>query len=336
MAGPVRPTISDVARAAGVSRTTVSHALNGVGKVDPRTRERVVQAATELGYRPSLRAQRLRSGQSRTLAVVSSMPVAVAGGPSKLGFFMEVAAAAAETALMHGFALVVVPPLDTDPPLDTLDIDGAIVIEPDQDDPTTQRLRSRGVPIVTMGPQQGMDLPYVDLRAPEVGRLLLDHLREQGARRIALLLGSGHRSWYVDLAEVYARFAEEHGMAPLVVEADESGGEDTGRAACAELLAQHPDVDAICAAVDAFAVGAVRAVAERGLRVPEDVRVATRYDGVRARTTTPTLTAVDLHLGEAAASAVELLLANLKGTEVPQVVTNPAPSLVPRASTTGS
>ncbi|RKT86642.1 DNA-binding transcriptional regulator, LacI/PurR family [Saccharopolyspora antimicrobica] len=331
--GPIRPTIADVARAAGVSRTTVSHALNGIGKVDPRTRERVVQAAAELGYRPSLRAQRLRSGQSRTIGLVSSMPVAVAGGPSKLGFFMEVAAAAAETAMLSGFALVVVPPLDTDPPLDALDIDGAIVIEPDQDDPTTKRLQSRGVPIVTIGPQQGMDLPHVDLRAPQVGRLLLDHLREQGARRIALLMGSGHRSWYVDLAEVYAQFAREHGMPPLVVEADESGGEETGQAACAELLEKHPDVDAICAAVDAFALGAVRAVAERGLRIPDDVRVATRYDGVRARTSTPTLTAVDLNLAQAAASAVELLLANLKGTEVPQVVSNPDPRLVVREST---
>ncbi|SEF68590.1 transcriptional regulator, LacI family [Saccharopolyspora kobensis] len=331
--GPIRPTIADVARAAGVSRTTVSHALNGIGKVDPRTRERVVQAAAELGYRPSLRAQRLRSGQSRTIGLVSSMPVAVAGGPSKLGFFMEVAAAAAETAMLSGFALVVVPPLDTDPPLDALDIDGAIVIEPDQDDPTTKRLQSRGVPIVTIGPQQGMDLPHVDLRAPRVGRLLLEHLREQGARRIALLMGSGHRSWYVDLAEVYARFAREHDMPPLVVEADESGGEETGREACAELLEKHPDVDAICAAVDAFALGAVRAVAERGLRIPDDVRVATRYDGVRARTSTPTLTAVDLNLAQAAASAVELLLANLKGTEVPQVISNPDPRLVVREST---
>ncbi|MER6988203.1 LacI family DNA-binding transcriptional regulator [Saccharopolyspora hirsuta] len=333
MAGPIRPTISDVARAAGVSRTTVSHALNGIGKVDPRTRERVVQAAAELGYRPSLRAQRLRSGQSRTIGLVSSMPVAVAGGPSKLGFFMEVAAAAAETALLHGFALVLVPPLDSDPPLDSLDIDGAIVIEPDQDDPTTKRLQSRGVPIVSIGPQRGTDLPHVDLRAPQVGRLLLDHLREQGADRIALLMGSGHRSWYVDLAEVYAEFSREHGMPPLVVEADESGGEETGQAACEELLAQHPEVDAICASVDAFAIGAVRAAESLGLDIPTDLQVATRYDGVRARTSTPTLTAVDLHLAQAAASAVELLLANLKGTEVPQVVTNPPPRLVPRAST---
>ncbi|MER7083591.1 substrate-binding domain-containing protein, partial [Saccharopolyspora kobensis] len=74
-------------------------------------------------------------------------------------------------------------------------------------------------------------------------------------------------------------------------------------------------------------------VAVGGLRIPDDVRVATRYDGVRARTSTPTLTAVDLNLAQAAASAVELLLANLKGTEVPQVISNPDPRLVVREST---
>lgn len=75
------PTIADVARAAEVSRTTVSHALNGLGKVDPRTRERVKRIALELGYRPNLRAQRLRTGQAKAIALVSSMPFAVAGGP---------------------------------------------------------------------------------------------------------------------------------------------------------------------------------------------------------------------------------------------------------------
>ena len=67
--GPRPPTIADVARLAGVSRTTVSHALNGLGKVDPRTRERVRQAAAELGYRPNLRAQRLRRGQAKAIAL---------------------------------------------------------------------------------------------------------------------------------------------------------------------------------------------------------------------------------------------------------------------------
>ncbi|SDZ38842.1 DNA-binding transcriptional regulator, LacI/PurR family [Saccharopolyspora shandongensis] len=325
MPGPVRPAIADVARVAGVSRTTVSHALNEIGKVEPR--ERVADAAAELGHRPSLRAR------SRTIGLVSSMPIAVAGGPSRLGFFMEVAAAASEAALVHGYALVVVPPVAADPPLDSLDIDGAIVVEPDQDDPATRRLRARGVPVVTLGKQQSSDIPHVDLRAPLAGRLLLDHLREQGARRIALIVGGGRRNSYVDITAVYREFADRHRMEPVVVTADESGGEAAGYAACAELLNGHPDIDAICATVDAFAVGVLRALTEHGLRVPADVLVATRYDGLRARTSTPALTAVDLHLGQAAASAVELLLAGLKRETGPQVIANPDPVLVARRST---
>ncbi|MGW5643793.1 LacI family DNA-binding transcriptional regulator [Saccharopolyspora sp. NPDC003752] len=333
MPGAARPTIADVARAAGVSRTTVSHALNGIGKVDPRTRERVAKVAAELGYHPSLRAQRLRHGQSRTIGLVSSMPVAVAGGPSRLGFFMEVAAAAAETSLLHGYALVLVPPVESGTPLDSLDIDGAIVVEPDEDDPATKRLQSRGVPIVTLARQPGTDLPHVDLRARLVGRLLLDHLREQGARHIALLVGSSHRNSYVDAIDAYREFADRHGMAPLIVTADESGGEEAGCNSASALMAEHPEVDAICATVDAFAVGVVRALTDHGLRVPADVMVATRYDGLRARTCTPALTAIDLHLGQAAAGAVELLLANLKQETTPQVITNPEPVLIARRST---
>lgn len=140
------PTIADVARLAGVSRTTVSHALNGIGKVDPRTRERIKQVAAELGYRPNLRAQRLRRGEAKAIALASSMPFAVAGGPSRLGFYMEIAAAAAESALLHGYALVLVPPVQSGSALYSVDIDGAIVVEPDVNDAAAAQLRSGGCP----------------------------------------------------------------------------------------------------------------------------------------------------------------------------------------------
>ena len=256
----------------------------------------------------------------------------MAGGPSRLGFFMEVAASAAETALLHGFGLVLVPPVESDPPLDSLDIDGAIVVEPDEDDWTTTRLRDRGLPLVALGRQPGADLSYVDLHAPTVGRLLLDHLHGQGARHIALLIGSRRRHSYVDVEEVYREFSTAKGIPPTVMKADESGGEDAGYQACIDLLDEYPETDGICATVDAFAVGVVRALTERGRRVPGDVMVVTRYDGLRARTCTPPLTAVDLHLGQAAASAVELLLKGLPQGSVKEVVAHPEPVLVPRES----
>ncbi|WP_219417373.1 LacI family DNA-binding transcriptional regulator [Pseudonocardia nigra] len=329
-----RPTIVDVARAAGVSPTTVSHSLNGRGYVDPRTRERVVAAAQELGYRPSLRAQRLRAGSARTIGLVSSMPVAVAGGASRLGFFMEVAAAAAEAALTHGFAMVLVPPLESTPSLAQFDIDGAIVVEPEQDDVATAQLRELGIPVVSIGRQPGAEaeVPYVDAQASLTGRLLLDHLHDQGSRSIALLTGAGRRHSYVEMSAVYDGFVAERGLDAVVARVDEHAGEDGGYAAMRTLLRDHPGLDGLCAPVDAFAVGAVRALAEEGRRVPDDVRVVTRYSGVRARTCRPPLTAVDMHLDELSALAVGLLLERLRGDSSRPAVAGPPPVLIPRES----
>ncbi|ORT58300.1 LacI family DNA-binding transcriptional regulator [Streptomyces sp. CB03238] len=333
-AGARPPTIADVARAASVSRTTVSHALNGIGKVDPRTRERIKKVAAELGYRPNLRAQRLRRGEAKAIALASSMPFAVAGGPSRLGFYMEVAAAAAERALLHGYALVLVPPVQSGSALYSVDIDGAIVVEPDRDDVAVAQLHERGLPYVALGRPmaEGDDAPYVDLRGGLVVDLLLAHLHEQGARHPALLIGAGSRHSAVDARAAYERAAAEHGWAPVVATAPEQGGEQAGYDTCAALLADHPDVDAVCALVDAFAVGAVRAIRDSGRRIPDDIMVVTRYDGLRARTCEPPLTAVDLHLDRAAADAVELLLGRLRGEATAATATAPEPRVVPRAS----
>ncbi|MFF5637013.1 substrate-binding domain-containing protein [Streptomyces sp. NPDC012825] len=328
------PTIADVARVAGVSRTTVSHALNGIGKVDPRTRERIKQTAADLGYRPNLRAQRLRRGEAKAIALASSMPFAVAGGPSRLGFYMQIAAAAAESALLHDYALVLVPPAQSGSALYSVDIDGAIVVEPDVNDPAAAQLRERGLPYVSLGRPVSPDdtSPYVDLRGGLVAELLLTHLREQGAERPALIVGSGSRHSSVDALAAYERAAGRFGWPPVVASAPEAGGEQAGYECCAALLAAHPGTDAVCALVDAFAVGAVRAIRDSGRSVPDDVMVATRYDGLRARTCEPPLTAVDLHLDRAAADAVELLLGRLRGEDAVTVATAPEPRVVPRAS----
>ncbi|MFF7177221.1 substrate-binding domain-containing protein [Streptomyces sp. NPDC008121] len=334
-AGSRPPTIADVASAAGVSRTTVSHALNGLGKVDPRTRERIKRVAGELGYRPNLRAQRLRRGQAKAIALASSMPFAVAAGPSRLGFYMEIAAAAAESALLHEYALVLVPPVRSGSGLNSVDIDGAIVVEPDVNDAAAAHLTERGLPYVALGRPVSPDeqAPYIDLHGRLVAELLLTHLRDQGATRPALIIGAGERHSSVDARAAYERLAEEHGWEPIVATAPEAGGEQAGYDRCAELLARHPGIDAVCALVDAFAVGAVRAIRDSGRAVPDDVMVATRYDGLRARTCEPPLTAVDLHLDRAASDAVELLLGRLRGeVTTGAVVSSPEPRVIPRAS----
>lgn len=330
-----RPTIADVASEAGVSRTTVSHALNDRGQVDPATRSLVKEVAGRLGYSPNLRAQRLRTGQASAIALVSSMPFAVAGGASKLGFLMEIAATAMEAALRRGVALVLVPPLDeAQALLDTLDIDGAVIIEPIANDPHIASLRKRGVKLVSIGRQPEADatLPYINMHGTEAGKLLLEHLHEQGARKIGLVIGAQSRHSYLDMEQAYRTYCTANKLDPAIVRADEAGGESAGAEACIQLLEQYPGIDGLCIPVDAFAIGAVKALSARGIKVPQDVKVATRYDGLRARECTPPLTALDMHLEDVAAQAIELLFEQINGTGQRQCIDAPFATLVARES----
>lgn len=332
-----RVTISDVARHAGVSVTTVSHALNGRGQVDPATRRKVEETARALGYRPNRHAQRLRTGGSSMIALMSSMPFAVAGGPSRLGFLMEVASVAASSALERGMAMVLVPPLESgQSPLDILDVDGALIIEPSADDRQLADLTARGLPVVSIG-RPGGDahgaVPYVDLLSGPTVQMLLAHLQARGARQIALVLGAAQRTSYTQAELAYRQMVDASGMDHIALRLDEARGEAGGRDAARLLLAAHPQIDAFLVLVDVFAVGVAQHLQQAGLRVPEDVMIATRYDGIRARTCEPPLTAVNLHLDQVARLAIDLLFERLRGNAGRQAVQSPMPELVARAST---
>lgn len=316
-----RPTIAEVAAAAGVSRTTVSHALNGIGKVSPRTRALVQQIAAEVGYRPSPRAKALRGGRSNVLGVASSMSSAIAGGPARLGFFMEVAAAAAERALTHGYALVLVPPVGPDPQassdaLHGIAMDGLIVVEPAVDDLLVAHARRERLPFVCVGrpPAVRAGESWVDLNVTGVAQLLVQHVVDQGSRRPVLMIGDKDRLSYRAAVRVLRSVAKKVGWEVVVVRVPEASGEEGGKTAVMDLMAVRPDTDAVIAFVDAFATGVVRGLHELGLRIPEDVIVVTRYDGVRAKTSAPPLTAVDLGLSGAASRAVDLLVGQLGDT----------------------
>jgi DNA-binding LacI/PurR family transcriptional regulator len=132
---------------------------------------------------------------------------------------------------------------------------------------------------------------------------------------------------------VYEARVAAHGMPNLLMKVDEALGEEGGHDAARTLLAADPAIDAFCVPVDAFAVGVARFLAESGRRVPQDVMIATRYDGIRARTCVPPLTAVDLHLDEVAHLAIDLLFDHLRGNTARRVVTGPEARLVSRDST---
>jgi DNA-binding LacI/PurR family transcriptional regulator len=329
-----KPTISELARAAGVSPTTVSHAFSGRRHVDPETRERIHALAREIGYHPSALAQRLRSGRTGTIALGSSMPFAVAAGPSRLGFLMEIAASGAMSAFTRDIALCLIPPQPSEKNLNQMAFDGVILVEPAADDPLVRHFETRQTPVVAIGRMPGReDIPYLDLHSGATTRLLLEHMREQGSHDIALLTGKGARNSYLETLAAYRDDAARAGTVPRILVLEEAGGEDLAYDAVPALMRQHPGIDGLLVPVDAFASGAVRALTGLGKRVPEDVRVATRYDGIRAKLADPPLTAVNLHLSELAELAVDLLLDHIEGRAEP--IATPFPQIIARASTRG-
>lgn len=330
-----RPTIVDVARLAGVSAATVSNAMNNRRYVDATTKLRIDAAAAQLGYTPNVHARRMRAGGIGTIGLFSSMPFAISGYASRLGFLMEIAATAAVSALENGYALLLVPSRTADvPPFEELAIDGAIVVEPERDDAYVAQLRRRAIPLVTIGKQlDAAPTAAVDMRSGEATRLVIDHLRVTGARHIALVTGAAQRTANVEAEAAYTLLARSHGNTPLVLHVEEAGGEEAAYNATLRLLHEHPEIDGIFASVDTFAAGCLRALKSSGRAVPGDVRLATRFDGLRAREADPPLTAVDMHLDAVAGAALELLLEQLRTGSTGRVVAAPAPALVVRRST---
>jgi len=328
-----KPTISDLAKAAGVSVTTVSHAFSGRRHVDPETRRRIQALAEQIGYHPSSAAVALRSGRTGTIALASSMPFAVAAGPSRLGFLMEIAASAAMSALTRNLALCLIPPHPSAKSYVSAGFDGVILVEPMRDDPVLAHFEQRQTPIVSIGTVPDRpDIPAVDLRSRDTSSLLLTHLEEQGCRNVMALVGASQRTSQIESRAAYCAFAQTHGHAPRLLALDEEEGEEIAYRATLAALRDDPRIDGIFAAVDAFASGAVRAAQELGRRIPEDLRLVTRYDGLRAKLSRPPITAVDLHLPDIAERAVELLLDRIDGK--PRMIEAAMPELVPRHSST--
>ncbi|TYC52061.1 LacI family DNA-binding transcriptional regulator [Rhodobacterales bacterium] len=329
-------TVIDVARFAGVSPATVSNAINSTRYVDVETKKKIDRAIAELGYVPNLKARRLRTGKANAIAVFSSMPFSISAGPSRLGFMMEIAASAAVAALEKQLSLILVPPLPAgDPSFDHVEADGALVIEPSTDDLYLAELKKRGVPVVAIGrPNTGpsTNVPYVDLQAKTVTETIFDHFRQTGARAPALFVGRTDRMAFHETETAYRRIAAQAGFAPVVDYLDERQGEDAGFEAAQKLARSHPEVDALFVQVDTFATGAVRGFSELGIDIPGRMRIATRYDGVRARETTPRLTSFNLHLDEVAKLALDRLLQEMGQMPGPQSIAGPAPEIIVRDS----
>jgi DNA-binding LacI/PurR family transcriptional regulator len=328
--------IGDVAAAAGVSVTTVSHALNGKGRLHDQTREHVRAVAERLGYRPSVAARSLVAGKTGLLGLVISQPAGATVRFTDFAYFTQLMMAASTTAMQAGYALVLTSGHHALGAGAGVAVDGAIVVDPVAGDPLVDELIATGVPTVTTGRilDSRQDNPWVDNDHEAGARTVLDHLTRHGAQRIALMTNPVVMSYTVDVENAYRQWCATHDMTPMVVRVGADLTESAGYAAADDLLGRTPTPDAIYATYDRLGVGALLAARAVGISVPGDLLIAvTATESSEADATRPSLTALSLHPDQIGERAARLLITLVEGRSPDELHTIVPTRLIPRMST---
>lgn len=327
-----RPTIHDVAKAAGVAISSVSRVLNGHTS-NRETIERVQRAVREVGYVPSAVAQSLKTQQTGQVAFAME-DVGNAAYLAMVRTIQPVLREAGYRLLLHSTGGDVHDEIEVLESLSQRYVDGLVLCPIRVTDEHVRALAAPAVPVVVIGSLPD-DVQVDNVRADSRrgARLAMEHLTGQGRRRIALIDGPADtvpgRSRYLGYQDGLAAA----GMAEqpeLVSFTDFSLGE--GAKAAAAMLRREPRPDAFFAANDVLALGVLQAVREAGLSVPDDVAVVGMDDTELAETAWPQLSSVSLGAAERGRLAAELLLERLGQTDrAPQRLTV-SPQLVVRAS----
>ncbi len=331
-----RPTINDIAKRVGLSKASVSRALNGKQDVDPETRKRVLKVAAQVGYVPSASARALSNGRSNCLGLL----VPTLTWP----WILEVLRGVAEEIERSGYSLILYTTSGgEDSEREFMSqvvpagaVDGLALVIPLGMLEYIERLAKGGLPVVVVDDRGHYpDLPTVATTNIEGGRSATLHLVERGRRRIAMLNGPRDFGCNRDRLEGYKSALQKAGLQfdpKLVVDSDfkESGG----ASAMTALLAADAKLDAVFVANDVMAFGAMRALRNSGRRVPDDVAVVGFDDIPASAMTHPPLSTVRQPLYEMGRTAASMVMAAVRGESIAKRIELPT-SLVIRDSSGG-
>jgi DNA-binding LacI/PurR family transcriptional regulator len=325
------PAMTDVAKAAAVSHQTVSRVLNGRPNVRPATRDRVLAAIEQLGYRPNLAARALAGGRSTQLGVITLNTMLL--GPVATLYAVERAARSSG----YSVSVTSVGSLDRQSLSESISrlvqqsVAGVIIIAPVDSRDSALTVLPPELPAVSVDADPRSAVPGVTVDQELGGYMATRHLLDLGHRTIVHICGptdliqAGQRvvGWRRALTEAGAPVPEV-----IVGDWSAQSGYDAGR-----LLASAPDVTAVFAANDNMALGLLRAFSEQGRSVPHDVSIVGFDDVAEAGFFTPPLTSIRQDFAEMGRRSVELLLRQIgSGVRSVEHITL-APELVLREST---
>ena len=303
-----RVNIKDVARLAGVSPTTVSHALGGQRPVSEATRQRVQEAVAELGYRPHPGARSLKASGTGVIALCA-VNATTASSYADLEYYFRIIQGVTEVAHQREYALVVIPDSRNGVYWDRLLFDGAIISDPASGDANLRFLRTQGLPYVTIGrdpdhPDEGY---WIDDDAETGTRMVLDHLLAHGARDVAVVTWPTSDYWTQTSLRVYRAWCQEHGLAPRIEEVAEDS-EEALEAAAARLLEGAKRPDAVFGVYELPAIAVLRRAGQLGIDVPGELMVAGPSDFGLAEKSTPPMTSLEYDAEQHGREAAEMLI----------------------------
>ncbi|MBO3751629.1 LacI family DNA-binding transcriptional regulator [Streptosporangiaceae bacterium NEAU-GS5] len=306
-----RPTLEAVAARAGVSKSSVSRVINGETTVKPEIRDLVLRAVSELGYVPNPAARSLVTQRTNTIAlIISDPPGGVVSDDPMFSEVVRTASRALEAAHKQVTLLLAESAESQERAARFVaagHVDGVMLVPMHGADPLPAALGRLGLPVVSFGrPTMPVDIPYVDNDNRGGAAKAVRHLVETGRRRIATISGPLDMVASQDRLTGYRETLRDTGRRSIVAVGDFT--RISGAAGMRQLLEDDPQLDAVFAANDLMAIGAMRALRQAGRRVPDDVAVAGFDDIEAALYTDPPLTTVHSPMSDQSLAVVELLL----------------------------
>jgi DNA-binding LacI/PurR family transcriptional regulator len=325
-----QPSIYDVAKLADVSHQTVSRVVNDHPSTRPETRERVLKAMETLGYRPNRAARTLATSKSHIIGILVSDVELF--GPSSMLRAMEQAAREGDYVTV---SCTIDPSSESSVAsgvkhLTALDIDGLIVITPRTEAVAQVRQAFTHIPVVTVDSMYRLDELSVSVDNFQAGQIATDYLI--GLGHTSILHIAGPSSWFEATARAagYAASMRAHRLSPRIIDGDWSAA--SGYEIGVTLTLDTYQTTAILAANDELCMGLLRAFADRGISVPDQVSVMGFDDVPHAAYLTPPLTTMRLDFHELGHRAFKVLID--RSTENQKTATEPiTAALVVRQST---